>query len=321
METRRHIGAVAPVLAALIALTGVTAVDADDRPLARMLQEVPHEFDREGLEASVAFEDENGIVRSGVRCATRPVADFERQFIGTAVAEHLRAVGTQHRQHDIEVPVQFHVLRKKDGGWNVTNGQVNQQIAVLNSSFAPHGITFVLDGITRKKKDKFAKKCLKASVERKFKKRYAVDPRTTLNIYTCRPKDDVLGYAYFPSDYPEDSFMHGVVLLHSALPGGAAFPYDLGDTAVHEAGHYFGLYHTFQGGCSARNDRISDTPREKSPASGCPLSRDTCAEPGLDPVTNFMDYSDDSCVEEFTPEQELWMKDQVETFRPSLGGA
>ena len=63
----------------------------------------------------------------------------------------------------------------------------------------------------------------------------------------------------------------------------------------------------------------SDTPREKSPASGCPVARDTCTQPGLDPVTNYMDYTDDDCVEEFTEEQAVRMKDQIDTFRPKLG--
>ena len=304
-------------IALLLPAAGLADEDAD-RTLAKLLQTTEHEFDRGGLAAGISFEQESGAMQAGVRCATRPVADFERQFIQAAVNEHLREAGMGHRSRIVEVPVHFHILRKSNGDWNVTDSQIDEQMEVLNDSFREHGISFVLDGVTRRKKNKFAKKCLSERVERKFKKKYAVDPVTTLNVYSCRPKERVLGYAYFPSDYPEDNPMHGVVLLHSSFPGGSAVPFDRGDTAVHEVGHYFGLYHTFEGGCSKKNDRIADTPREQAPASGCPLTRDTCSQPGLDPVTNFMDYSDDDCVEEFTPEQGAWMRDQIETFRPGL---
>ena len=50
-------------------------------------------------------------------------------------------------------------------------------------------------------------------------------------------------------------------------------------------------------------DGIADTPFEASPAFGCPVDRDTCAQPGLDPTDNFMDYTDDACMFRFTPDQ------------------
>ncbi|KAL5524401.1 hypothetical protein ACEPAF_9541 [Sanghuangporus sanghuang] len=89
-----------------------------------------------------------------------------------------------------------------------------------------------------------------------------------------------------------------------------------GQVLTHETGHWVGLYHTFQGGCTGSGDMVDDTPAEAGPASGCPERRDTCPSPGVDlPYDNYMDYAHNSCMEEFTPGQIMRLTDQLATYR------
>jgi hypothetical protein len=99
------------------------------------------------------------------------------------------------------------------------------------------------------------------------------------------------------------------------MPGGTAGKYSLGDTLTHEVGHWFMLHHTFNNGCSASGDFVADTPKEAHPQFNCPVGADSCSAPGLDPIHNFMDYSQDSCMDMFTAGQTDRMSDAWVAFR------
>ena len=92
--------------------------------------------------------------------------------------------------------------------------------------------------------------------------------------------------------------------------------FNLGETATHEAGHWLGLYHTFQGGCTEHERRGARTPppRAARPAAARP-ARDSCSLPGLDPIHNYMDYSYDSCYNQFTPGQSSRMSQMWTAYR------
>jgi hypothetical protein len=221
------------------------------------------------------------------------------------------------------VNVYVHVIKSGDSvsQGNIPDSMIDEQINVLNAAYAFGGWNFTKAGVDRTTNSTWFNGCYgNSTVISQMKNALRLGTADDLNIYTCNPSSGILGYATFPSNYASQPKLDGVVVLHSSLPGGSAVPFDEGDTATHEVGHWMGLYHTFQGGCAKSatggGDLVSDTPAERSPAYGCPLGRDSCKPiAGKDPIENFMDYSDDSCMFQFTTGQDARMDAQFTTYR------
>jgi hypothetical protein len=157
--------------------------------------------------------------------------------------------------------------------------------------------------------------------ERDMKKALHEGDSETLNVYSANIGGGLLGWAYFPKGYNNGrDYIDGVVILDESMPGGTAGKYAFGDTLTHEVGHWMMLHHTFNNGCSASGDFVADTPKEAAPQFNCPEGADTCAAPGKDPIHNFMDYTQDSCMDMFTRGQAERMSDAWVAFRAGGNG-
>jgi hypothetical protein len=231
----------------------------------------------------------------------------------------------------VTIPTYFHVVLPAAEANNGSTAEnrlttlVNAQVATLNEAYAGRtgaqasvatAFTYDLVKIDFFYNDAWST-VTPGAVEKQMKAATRVGGKNTLNVWTANIGDDLLGWATFPTR--KLSTDDGVVILDESMPGGTAGIYAQGDTLPHEVGHWLALYHTFQGGCSGQGDQVSDTPAEAQPQFNCPAdTTDSCPKSaGFDPIHNYMDYTQDSCMFQFTAGQAARMSDAWTQFRAS----
>ena len=251
------------------------------------------------------------------------------------LAEQLLSEGRSGDVSDpIVISLHWHTIIGRSEG-NVTQEQIQASMDVLNRDYNGTGFQFELKSVDytfnpfwfvitpdHEGRNKDMKGTLRKG------------GRADLNIYTAGITNQVLGYATLPQDYEGGPEMDGVVIHFDSLPGGSFEHFNLGRTLTHEVGHWLvsrfplellkltfhkGLHHPFYGGCSFPNDFVADTRPQRRPSDGCPHGARTCQVNNFydpehvtlfeqvsdlyDAYTNFMDYSYDSCMQEFTQGQ------------------
>ncbi|KAF9000834.1 metalloprotease, partial [Cyathus striatus] len=237
--------------------------------------------------------------------------------------------------------VYFHVIAENNtvaGGW-LPDIAIENQFHDLNQELSFVGLQWTLAGIDRMINETWLRGIYQTNgvVQMEMKQRLGIGNVSDLNIYTvgyvavfyyefnslpvCRFILDATRYSTFPFSYEYNPIDDGVIIRFPSLPGGTGTNNNMGEVAVHEVGHWVGLYHTFVGGCdNTEGDFVADMLAECliDFIHDCSVGRDTCPGPefpGEDPIHNHMDYTEDSCRAEFTPGQIGRMRDQLMIYR------
>jgi len=237
------------------------------------------------------------------------------------------------------IPVVVHVIH--DGGSNnISDAQIQSQITVLNEDFrkkiATNGFGTGVDTeieFCLAKKDPLGK-CTNGIIRvnsplsnhqtyqrSQLKVLSYWDNTRYLNMYVVKNINNgsgILGYSSFPGGPANED---GIVVRHDYFGKIGTAAASLGRTTTHEIGHWFGLYHTFNGGCGidtcADGDLVCDTPPAANPNYGCPTIN-SCSNdiPNVnDQVQNYLDYSNDNCKNKFTNGQKQRMHSTLVNLR------
>jgi Pregnancy-associated plasma protein-A/Secretion system C-terminal sorting domain len=235
------------------------------------------------------------------------IADEQVQSQMTVMTQDFRRMsGTPGFNSNVvgaDIQIEF-VLAKVDPNGNPTNGidRVNLCKATYNVGTSAQ---------------------ISAEINANVKPQTIWDPTQYMNMWSVKwDGSGLLGYAQFPSSGTTTANTDGVVSGHTFFGSRTIYPagnyadmtYDKGRTMTHEVGHFLGLYHTFQGGCAAAGDNCADTPEVSAPNYGCVTGTDSCPSPGLDMLENYMDYTDDSCMNIYTADQKAIIVSVMNTF-------
>lgn len=259
--------------------------------------------------------------------------EFER-WLAPLVDEYKAQAAIGHRAPILTIPVVFHVITDGAGVDNVPAALIQAQLDQLNLDFRnlagstdpaaadvevqfclatldPADNLMVEPGINRVTVHGDGP-FTSAVVDNTIKPATQWNPTEYMNIWSANLSGGLLGWAQFPSNSGlggmnanggaanTDGVVVGAGTIGSIANPGSAPPYNLGRTLTHEVGHWVGLRHIWGDGGCAVDDFCGDTPESDASNFGCP-NHTSCGT--QDMVENYMDYTDDACMDIFTADQ------------------
>jgi PKD repeat protein len=285
---------------------------------------------------------QNKIAEINVRASGRTQATIITIPIIVHVVHNGEPVGSGTNISKEQVAAQLEVLnedfRKKIGtpGYNSSGVGADIEIEFCLSPVNENGTTLAEPGIHRVRGSQST--WSRAEIDGSLKPSTIWNPNLFFNVWTLKfggADANLLGYAQFPDQSNLDGLnsvggpatTDGVVVQYSSF--GSAdkgtfpvmqAPYNKGRTLTHETGHWLGLRHIWGDGACG-NDFVSDTPIQQNESRGCPTNKLSCDGSTPAMVQNYMDYSDDACMNIFTNGQKARIRAVIELSprRKTLG--
>jgi len=283
--------------------------------------------------------------------AKYPEYAVERQKINSQTKNWIKNNPIISNKTIITIPVVIHVVWNTNAE-NISDAQIFSQMDVLNADFrrtnvdaintpsvwqniaADSEIDFCLattdpngastSGITRTQTSQTSFSINGSDM--KSTSSGGIDPWNQddyLNIWVCDLSGGILGYATPPSNFnnPEDGVVIGYKYFGTI--GTVQSPYNKGRTATHEVGHWLNLDHIWGGGGNCGNDNVSDTPTQEEENYSCPSfphNANSCntSNSNGDMFMNYMDYTNDACMNMFTSGQKTRMISAINQYRDNL---
>ena len=291
------------------------------------------------------IEVEQELETQGIKSGSEE--DFEEWLNEQIEAKQATRSGRRTAEQIFTLPVVVHVIYSNPLE-NISDAQVMSQIEVLNQDYrrqnpdrdrtprqfeddaADTGIEFCMatvdpngnptDGIHRVSFS--GSPFTEGYINSVIKPSTIWDPGRYFNIWVCYIADGILGFAQFPDPGSiggipagtTGASTDGVVINYRAFgtTGTVSHPFNHGRTATHEIGHWLGLRHVWgDGGCGI-DDYCDDTPITADPHYNCPTSSIGCNGAAA-MASNYMDYTDDACMNLFTRDQRARMRRVVES--------